>query len=155
MGYRKFGKDRHRPPGEWVQTTELESVVGIQYRKAAAQAFANAVEQAERSGLSYGLQLELQPNHPQDANAIAVYGVAECKRWLRGPLRREWLVGYLVREMAAEVHEELISKSVSIAAELYEIYEGDGGFIDIKYFVLAPPGHSASVRRRARTARSS
>jgi len=30
---KRFGKDRHRPEGDWVQTTNTVSVVGVQHRE--------------------------------------------------------------------------------------------------------------------------
>jgi len=141
----RIGKDRHKPAGQWVQTTMVESVVGVQYRRADAQAFVSAVRKAEQKGLVYGLQLEHRPNNPKDPNAIAVFGVAERKGWFKVGVK-EWLVGYLNRDLAAELVRDLLGRGTPVAAELYEIYIGDTEFIDIKLIVLAPPGHSMKKR---------
>jgi hypothetical protein len=94
MAYEKFGQDRHHPPGEWVQTTHLEEVVGVSFRKDAARKFCAAVKDSERRGAFYGLRLERQPDNPHDPNAIAVYGVATVFRWFRKPQRKEWHIGF-------------------------------------------------------------
>jgi hypothetical protein len=141
----RIGQDRHRPEGDWVQTTMVEKVVGVHHRKRDARAFVEAVRRAESKGLIYGLQLEHQPNNPHDRNAIAVFGVAEVRGWFRRGMR-EWHVGFLDRDLAAELHRDLISKGLPIGAELYAIYVGDEGFIDINLIVLAPPGHGHKKR---------
>lgn len=150
----RFAQDRHRPDGKWVQATGVEEVVGIQFRRDDAQAFAFAARAAERKKIKYGLQLEHQPNNPHDRNAIAVFGVAEVKGFFRSAVK-EWHIGYLPGELAAEICTEFVSKGVPIAAELYSIYEGKDGFLDFKVIVLAPPGNSLSSReRRARESKA-
>jgi hypothetical protein len=49
--WEKYGRDRHKPAGDWVQTTFIEKVVGIEYRKPDAFAYANAVKKAELQAL--------------------------------------------------------------------------------------------------------
>lgn len=144
----RYGQDRHKPDGRWVQTTAAESVVGIHHRKRDAIAFAKAARKAEQRGLVYGVHLEHQPNNPHDRNAIAVFGVADVKGWFR---RRtgEWHIGYLDRDLAADIVRDLVSKGLPVAAELYSIYEGNDGFLDFKVIVLAPPGYSTKKRRGA------
>ncbi len=132
-----------------MQTTLVESVVGVHHRKSDAAAFARAAHECERKGLIYGVELEHRPDNPHDKNAIAVIGVAEQKGWLRRKSRK-WHIGYLDRGTAAEIVNDLVLKSVSVAAELYAIYEGNDGFLDFKVIVLAPPGHSTKLRQRAR-----
>jgi hypothetical protein len=143
----RFAQDRHKPPGDWVQTTTTLGVVGVQFRKREAKRFARAAGKAERCALRYSVRLAPQPDNPADHNAIAVYGVAESRGWFRSGLR-EWHVGYIDRETAAELTRDLIAKNVPIAAELYSIYEGRDGFLDFKIIVLAPPGHGMKVRLR-------
>jgi hypothetical protein len=145
----RYAQNRHRPTGEWVQTTLAESVVGVHHRKANALAFARAAQQAEARGLVYGIQLEHHPNNRHDSNAIAVIGVAERKGWFTRVVD-QWHIGYLNREIAAEIVSDLVSKGIPVAAELYSIYEGKDGFLDFKVIVLAPPGHSMKVRQRAK-----
>jgi hypothetical protein len=143
----RFGQDRHKPPGDWVQTTTTLSVVGVQFRKRDARRFARAAGKAERRALFYSVRLVPQPDNPADHNAIAVHGVAVCRGWLRSGLRG-WHIGYIDRDTAAELTRDLIAKAIPIAAELYSIYEGRGGFLDFKIIVLAPPGYGMKVRLR-------
>jgi hypothetical protein len=145
----RYAQDRHRPHGEWVQTTLAESVVGVHHRKADAIAFARAAKSAEANGLIYGVELEHRPDNPYDSNAIAIIGLAERKGWLKRTADR-WHIGYLDRDIAAEIIADLVSKGVPVAAELYSIYEGSDGFLDFKVIVLAPPGHGMKVRQRSR-----
>jgi len=148
MATDRFGKARHRPPGEWVQTTMAEDIAGIAHRKGAAQAFANAVRTADRKGLAYGVALAPQPDNVHDRNAIAVIGQCMTKGWLGHQKLQEWHVGFLPAELAAELQRDLLSKGITIASQLYEVRETDEGFIAIKIIVLAPPGHSHSTRLR-------
>ncbi len=145
-----FAKDRHRPEGEWVQTTTVEKVAGVAHRLPNAAAFAEAAKSAERKGRRYGVSLRFEPNNPVDANAIAVIGWAVTKGWLTREWRQEWHIGYLAAETAAELHRDLIAKGHPIAAELYSIFQS-GGFLDFNIIVLAPPGFSQSSRARSGT----
>lgn len=145
----RYAQDRHRPDGEWVQTSLAESVVGVHHRKADAIAFARAAKNAEAKGFVYGVELEHHPDNPHDSNAIAVIGLAERKGWFKRTVDR-WQIGYLDRDTAAEVIADLVSKGIPVAAELYSVYEGKDGFLDFKVIVLAPPGHGTKVRQRSR-----
>jgi HIRAN domain len=137
------------PAGEWVQTTLAESIVGVHHRKANAVAFARAARKAEARSLVYGLELEHHPGNRHDPNAIAVFGVAEQKRWFRRTVGR-WHIGYLDRDVAADIVDDLVSKGIPVAAELYSIYEGNDGFLDFKVIVLALAGYGTKARQRAR-----
>ena len=136
---------------EWQMGTNHahRSVVGVHHRKADAIAVARAARRAEAKGLLYGVQLEHRPDNPHDANAIAIIGVAEQKGWFS---RRtgQWHIGYLDRDVAAEIISDLVSKGIAVAAQLYSIYEGKDGFLDFKVIVLAPPGNSMKARLRAK-----
>lgn len=44
--WEKYGKDRHRLPGKWVQATIVEEVWGVRHRKANVRAFCDAVKKA-------------------------------------------------------------------------------------------------------------
>ncbi|MHA1548335.1 MAG: HIRAN domain-containing protein [Alphaproteobacteria bacterium] len=83
-------------------------VVGVHYRKRNAFAFTKAVRKAERRGSEYGVRLKREPNNSHDSNAVAVFGVVVRRGWVRRILR-EWHIGYLPRELAAELHRDLIS----------------------------------------------
>jgi HIRAN domain-containing protein len=149
VGGTKVRYAQDRPEGEWVQTTLAESIVGVHHRKADAITFARAARRAEAKSLQYGVQLEHRPDNPHDANAIAVIGVAEQKGWFSRRIG-QWHIGYLDRDVAAEIISDLVSNGIAVAAELYSIYEGKDGFLDFKVTVLAPPGHSTKARLRAK-----
>ena len=150
MAGRRFGQDRYKPPGEWVQTTMAEDVVGIPHHKRDALAFVHAVDLASRKGLAYGVMVVPEPSNRVDCHAIKVLGFAD-RRSLFGKVKRDiWHVGYLDAGVAAELHNDLISAGHPISAELYSVYLGaDGDFVDITIIVLAPPGYSHSARRRS------
>lgn len=153
MGER-FGRNRYRPPGAWIQTTGLLDVVGVQHRKADALAFARAVQTAEQKGWLYGVRLEPEPSNRHDPNAIKVIGYAPAKALFGTPSERSWHIGYVPREIAQELVEDLFSQNHPCAAELYGVYVGHD-FIDIEFFVLVPkgsPGATRTARRNASTA---
>jgi hypothetical protein len=112
-------------------------VWGVRHRKDDARAFCNAVKDADKDGLEYGVALAPQPDNSEDPNAIAVLGQCMMKPWFRAPRLKEWHVGYVRRDLANELHVEFLSKGVPIASELYEIFE-QRDFYEIKFFVLAP-----------------
>lgn len=132
-----------------MQATLVEEVVGVQYRKPDVRGFCAAVRKAERAGLEYGVALAPQPNNVHDPNAIAVLGQCMVKRWLRSPRLMEWHIGYVERGLATELHEEFLDLGIPIASELYEIFQ-QGDFFDVKFIVLAPPGHSHRTRMKRR-----
>jgi hypothetical protein len=150
----KFGRDRHRPSGAWIQATGLLDVVGVQHRKAEALAFARAVQTAEQKGWPYGVRLEREPFNRYDPNAIKVIGHAHVKPLFGAPSERSWHIGYVPREVAEELVEDLFSQNHPCGAELYGVYVGRD-FIDIEFFVLVPkgsPGATRTARRHASTA---
>ena len=146
--WEKYGRNRHRPDGEWVQTSHIEKVMGVAYRKPEALAFTKAAKRAEKQGCIYGVRLELEPGNPVDKNAVMVWGVAENKRWFGGIKQAEWHIGYLSAALATELHRDLLSLGRPIAAELYSIFE-DGEFFDFNIIVLAPKGFGIAARHRA------
>ena len=121
--WEKYARDRHKPAGEWAQTTLVEKVVGIEHRRQEAFAFAKAARKAEQQGCIYGVRLELEPKNLVEKNAIMVWGVAESRGWLGRIKQKEWHIGYLSREIAAEMQKDLLSAGIPIAAELYTIFE--------------------------------
>ena len=147
MGYGKFGTDRHKPDGKWVQATSLAEVAGVAFRKRDAAAFGEAVRKAEARGLHYGLTIERQPGNVHDTNAIAIYGNAVVKK-LFGAKAERWHIGFVPSEIAADVSPKLIDQGVPIHAELYSVFHGDGDYWEFKFLLLAPPGNSASKRLR-------
>lgn len=125
-----------------MQTSLMVKVAGVQHYKGAARDFAKAVHVAEASGARYGLRLEPEPNNRHDAHAIKVYGTAGNK---------SWHIGYLDRDTAAEVTQDLLANNVPIAAELYEIWVGQEGYVDFKLLVLAPAGYGYKSRLKKRS----
>lgn len=107
-------------------------------------AFCNAVYAAELSHKGYGVQLRPDPSNLHDRNAIAVDGKVGAQ---------SWHLGFLDRETAKEINIELILKGMPVAAELYNLWIGDDGYIDVKIIVLAPPGYSMSTRMRRQSGR--
>ncbi len=145
MAYTKYGKDRHKPAGDWVQTTYLTEVAGVNFRKPEVIAFAVAVRHAENRGLMYGLKMAREPNNEHDSNAIAIYGSAQVKGWFRNKLH-EWHIGYVPAHLAVDVTQNLINAGVPVDIELYQIVEGIGHYYEVQFFILAPPGYG--VRKR-------
>lgn len=147
MGYLKYGKDRHKPPGVWVQTTHLTDAVGLSHRKPDVILFAQAVKKAEKQCLPYGLVIERQPNNAHDPNAIALYGVATTKGWF-GVKQHEWHIGFVPADVAADVSPNLIDAGVPVAVELYGITEGSDDFYEVKFLILGPSGYGVKKRLR-------
>lgn len=158
MLIRKYGTDRHRPFGRWVQVVST-NVVGGCYRKDNVDAFCNAVDIAEHKGLKYTVGMVPEPDNPHDPNAIKVYGLATTQSFLEGKKPNKWHIGYLSSGTSLWLYENLLSKQIPLAMELYGIYEDKNDnteseyygkvFTDIKCIVLAPPGFSASsIKRR-------
>lgn len=150
MAQKRFGTARYMPLGDWVRTTVVERVVGIQHRRRDVLAFCDAVRKAEAKGLRYGIDVRPEPTNAHDRNALAVYGYAEAVSWFRRtPKRAEWHVGYIGRDMAQGLALDFAARGVPLAGELYSIYQSDD-FIEIKVLVLAPRGHSVSTRNKRR-----
>jgi hypothetical protein len=149
MARERFGRNRYQPDGLWVQTSQLFEIAGVSYRLKEARAWASAAKRAEVNGDRYGVKLELEPGNPHDPNATRVIGVASRRILLGRMTEKEWHLGYVPRELAAEVHRDLIDSNIELAAELYDIQtnEVEGhSYIDIRVFILAPPGHGLNAR---------
>ncbi|MCW5720846.1 MAG: hypothetical protein KIS86_06865 [Devosia sp.] len=99
--------------------------------------------------MGYGLFLVREPNNPHDPNALAIYGIATV-RWLFSQKEKQWHIGYVPAEVAAEIVEELVNVGLPIGVEMYRIEESGEGFFDIKFFILGPPGHGVATRMKAR-----
>jgi hypothetical protein len=140
----KFGRDQQRPPGDWSRASGYLEAVGVHHRLTAARQFASAVRDAERQKRLYGVLLRPEPSNPHDKNAIQLIGYCEVPRIFGSPIHKEWHIGYVDRDTAAELNSSFVSKDVKIAGELYGIYVGRDGFIDINYFALA---ESEAVRK--------
>lgn len=151
MDEQRFGVDRHRPAGQWVQNTPLLEVAAVQNRKAAALAFARAAENAERRQWPYGLRFALEPTNQEDPNAIKVIGFAMAKPMFGATKEHVFDIGYIDRETAAEVHEDLVAVEHPFAAELSFIYRR-GSFVAFAYHILVPKGSPATLRTHKRRA---
>lgn len=145
----RYGKLRYRPPGEWVQATPLLEVVGTSYREDDALAFLKAVRDADELSLPYTIALKREPENPHDSNAIQIFGVVPVKGLFGKIKAKYWHIGYVDRETAAEMHDEFYSKKIKLAAELYDVGRY-AQYIEVRYFILAPPGNSWSLRSRKR-----
>lgn len=137
MSWEKFGRDRYRPEGRWdLFYPATLKVAGVHHRKGDAGAFADAVKAAEQARLRYGVRIVAEPTNPFDGNALAVYGWAEVRGWLKSS-RREWKVGFVPASLAADVAEQRAAgKRLQLDAELYSVYRSDDDFIDIQFFLL-------------------
>ncbi|MEO9338676.1 HIRAN domain-containing protein [Mesorhizobium sp. SB112] len=133
----RFGTDRHQPFGQWVQATHLVQVAGINHRRTNVLAFFDAVQAAERSNGHYGIKFRPDPNNAHDRYAIAVDGVVGNRRWH---------IGYLDRQTAKAVHDDLLSNGIPIAGEIYNLWASGDDYLEVKIFVLAPPGNRVKGR---------
>lgn len=131
---------RHKPAGTWVAATLVTEVVGLHHRRNEAEAFVKEAHRADQKGTKYGVRLEPEPGNPHDKNAVKVLGEVSD--------RGEWHIGYLSRDVAADLSRDLLASDTPIAGELYKIYVSTNGFIEVKVIVLAPPGNSEKARRK-------
>lgn len=135
----RYATDRHQPAGIWVRATIVIEVSGVAHRKADAVAFCAYANRAEGRKEPYGLRLELDPSNSFDRNSIKIFGHAQGN---------EWHIGYVDAETAKDAAKDLVPDQIPIAAELYSIYVSGSEFIEIKYLLLAPKGHSVKTRVR-------
>jgi hypothetical protein len=148
--WRNYGQET-RPPGDWVRTTGMLSVQGIEANLAAFVAFADAAEAARKKGLRFGIDLAAE-DAANPAIGLFVVGGAESKSFFSGPKVTHWPLGHLSAKVVGEIHEELIAQGVPIAAELASIHY-DSTDPEMKIYILAPKGHSARDRERRRQAK--
>lgn len=145
--WRNYGQET-RPPGEWVRTTGMLSVHGIEANITAFIAFADAAEAARKKGLRFGIDLAAE-DAANPAKGLFVIGGAQSKSFFSGPKVTRWPLGYLSATVVGEIHEELIAQGVPIAAELASIHY-DTTDPAMKIYILAPNGHSTRNRERRR-----
>lgn len=139
-GFTKIKGGGSMPPGEWRRATPLLTVHGIQYRKEEATAFARAAFKLYDAGRPFGIVIEREPDNPADRNALKVIG------WGGGVSRH---VGYVEALEAARAAERY--PGVHLAADLYSLYLGSGGFMDIRYFLSVPPDAKPVASGRVRS----
>lgn len=137
MSTRAFGKDRHRPSGEWIQTTPLLAVAGSHFRREDVQAYAKAVLAAEKKQLHYGLEVVRDGDNPHDRNAVKVIGRVTVKSLFREPKTQRWHIGYVPADIAGEISPTIIDAGHAYAAELYDVQK-DGSDVGIRFFILLP-----------------
>ena len=135
----KIRPNQPRPEGAWRQLPPMFEIAGIHYRIADAERFVRAAKRCEEKGWSYWLDVVREPDNPHDSNAIAVMGVWTHRTQLLRRMKAESVqLGYIPREMAAEV-----PRTVPIAIEPSDFYmvprrDGDGVFVSIRALLLLP-----------------
>ncbi|QIG49088.1 hypothetical protein G5V57_15990 [Nordella sp. HKS 07] len=147
--YRKVKGGATMPDGKWSRVTQLQRVVGVQYRKRNAVEFAKLVFAAARKGNPYGLLAEREPDNPHDRNAVKIIGWGIAKSTFLGrkvPVNLH--LGYLDADTSGRLAEKF--PDIPLAVEFYSLYEGRLGYIDICFFLAAPPALSAVSARSRR-----
>lgn len=89
-----------------------------------------------RKRLEYGVELER--GNREDPNAIKVIGFAENSGWFGRTDFQEWHIGYLGKELAKELHTNLLAKDQEIAAVLHAVLVKNSE-VEIKLTVVSPP----------------
>jgi HIRAN domain len=139
---RVFGKIRYHPAGEWVQTSTLFEVAGISYRKSQALHWAQEVERVEKAGLNYGLAVKPEATNQNDQNALMIFGNVQDQE-------NSLHIGYVPREIAADLADYISSHDIPVAAELYDITivsESQMDLVYVRAILLAPTGHGLKKR---------
>lgn len=137
--FKKIKGGGKMPAGDWTRVTELLNVQGIQFRRSDALRWASLAFRAEKSGGSFGLLIEPEPENLHDPNALKVMG------WCGG---KNILLGYVDRVEAAKISERY--PNVFIAAEFYSIYQSANDYLDIRFFLAVPKGTNARASVRVR-----
>lgn len=136
------------PEGNWKRVTELQSVVGLHYRKPNAIEFAKTVFAVHPEGRPFGLIAEREPSNPYDPHAVKISGwVPRRTRFLGREVPVELHVGYVDADTSGRIAEKF--PDVPLAAEFYSLYEGMLGYIDICFFLVAPAELATSARSRS------
>ncbi len=89
-----------------------------------------------RKRLEYGVEFER--GNREDPNAIKVIGFAENSGWFGRTDFQEWHIGYLGKELAKELHTNLLAKDQEIAAVLHAVLVKNSE-VEIKLTVVSPP----------------
>ena len=138
--WRKIKGGASMPLGEWERSTPLLTVQGVHYRLPDATAFAKAALKLYEAGKPFGLLVEPEPSNPHDRDALKVIG------WGGGSSRQ---IGYVDAVEAARAAARY--PGVHLGAELYSLYLGGGGFVDIRFFLSAPAGTAPIASGRVRS----
>ena len=134
------------PPGDWRRVTELQAVVGVQYRKSNAVEFAKAAFRAHERGEPFGLIAEREPGNARDRHAVRIMGWGEGRSAIFGrkiPLNLH--IGYVDADTSGHIAKRI--PDVALAAEFYSLYEGRLGYIDIGFFLSVPVGLAGNTVR--------
>jgi len=147
--FRKIKGGTILPDGQWRRVSELQSVVGVQYRKPNAVEFAKAAFAAHERGEPFGLTAEREPSNPHDRHAVKIIGWGHGRSTFLGrkvPISLH--VGYVDADTSGQVAKKF--PDVPLAAEFYSLYEGRQGYIDICFFLVAPADLSVVSARSRR-----
>lgn len=125
--WRKIKGGGTMPAGEWKRATPLLTVRGIIYHYQEALAFAKAAIRLHDVDKPFGLLIEREPDNPHGKTALKVMG------WGGGVSRHIGYVESLESHRSAERYP-----GCYLAAELYSVYLGGGGFVDVRYFLTVP-----------------
>jgi hypothetical protein len=145
----KLGQKRHRPSGDWVQTSTLFEIAGIEHRYDQVKKWIDAVVFADKSGLIYGVEVKAEPSNPYDKNAIIVIGYSQSKGLFGQIARKQWPIGYVPKEIAKDITENLIAREIPISAELFDITllkTDSKNLFYVRMLLLGPPGHGLGSR---------
>jgi len=93
-----------------------------------------------------------EPDNFFDRNAIKIVGFSERALFLGLMPPRERHIGYVPADLARELVEEYFEKNIPIGCELYAIYVGRDGYIDVSFMPLRPPKkrHSKATKMNDR-----
>lgn len=144
--FRKVKGGGSLPEGDWRRVTELQTVVGVQYRKSNAVEFAKYAFRAHERGEPFGLIAEREPSNPHDRHAVKIIGWYEGKSTFLGrrvPINLH--VGYVDADTSGRTAEKF--PDVPLAAEFYSLYKGRLGYIDISFFLVGPKDAAATSAR--------
>lgn len=134
------------PAGDWRRVTELQTVVGVQYRKPDAVEFAEAAFRAHERGEPFGLIAEREPGNAHDRHAVKIMGWGEGRSAIFGrKIRLNLHIGYVDADTSGNIAERV--PDAPLAAEFYSLYEGRGGYVDIGFFLSVPAGLAGNTLR--------
>jgi len=136
----RIGRKSPSFAGRWAPATDILSIVGLAEKGSSLRRFVDAVRQAERENLRYGVKVVGRRSAP-----VAVVGVAEYRRWLFTG-RREWAIGTVDEKATDRVARRLIEAGAPLAAELVEIVIHGDGMVDVRFRLLAPPGRWMALK---------
>jgi hypothetical protein len=98
------------------------TVAGVSFRKKDVLRFMQSTEQT--------LELELEPNNPNDKNAVKVIGVTSSDRYF---------LGYVPKEIS----EQIISTGVfdKVNPRLVRLFQGNNDYLEVQFQIVGPTEH--------------